>query len=85
MDTLILFTSYYFAAKAEKALQVGQVEVQLIPTPPALSSSCGLCLLLARQDLPRAAKLLVANRISHSGLYTYEGSNGVCSRIKLDV
>ncbi|MBS4913324.1 MAG: DUF3343 domain-containing protein [Veillonella sp.] len=46
MDILILFTDYYFATKAEEALQTAGIKVNLIPTPLVLKNTCGLCILI---------------------------------------
>ncbi len=83
MDRLILFTSYYFATKSETYLKENGVNIQMIATPPQLSDACGLCLLLAKEDLPRVLELFKEGHISHSGIFTYGGKQGVCEKIKV--
>lgn len=82
MNRLILFTSFYFATKAEKVLQP-LFAVKLIPTPPQLDACCGLCLLCEAEALTQILETLRAQKISYFGIYTYEGVHAPCERVRL--
>lgn len=85
MDRIALFTSFYFATEAEKAMRKAEISVRLISTPPALESACGLCLLFHSADLETFLEELRSHNISHSGIYTYNGPRGNCQKIQLDM
>ncbi|WP_288302032.1 DUF3343 domain-containing protein [Veillonella magna] len=84
MDTLIMFTSYYFATKAETLFKEKGLVMKLIPTPPQLHHACGLCILLKRVDLGMALGYMRDNGISHSGVYSYGGSAKDCVKLSAD-
>lgn len=81
INRLILFTSYYFATKAEKYLKENGVTIKLIATPPQLNDCCGLCILLAEEDIERAKELMVKGKISHSGIFTYSNTKEGCHKL----
>lgn len=89
MDILILFTDYYFATKADALLAKEGIKHQLIPTPTALDNTCGLCILLPKEQLHSSllevlTKLQQAH-ISHSGIYAYDKSRQVCERLTISL
>lgn len=81
LNRLILFTSYHFAAKAEKYLLAHDMKIKLMATPPQLTRFCGLCISLSEEDLERAKKLLVEDKITYTSIYTYEGIHKSCEKI----
>lgn len=81
MDRIVLFTSYYFAVKAEKVLQEARVPFRLIATPPVLEEACGLCILFHHQHMEQVVDVLVLNKISHSGMYVYRGAKEPVQKI----
>lgn len=83
MESLIVFTNYYFAYKAEKLLLAEGIKLQLIPTPEALHNMCGLCILCAQADLARILDVLHEAHISHSGLYTYDRAAKKCTKLHI--
>ena len=82
MDRIILFTSYYFATKAEKVLAEAAIPSRLIATPPALDEACGLCVLFKQKDLEKVLDALFRGKVSHSGIYEYQGPKAPVKKIK---
>ena len=90
MELLILFTDYYFATKAEQVLQAEGIKLRLIPTPPILNNTCGLCILVKPYDgdedvrmeiKKQILQLLKGANISHSGFYRYNRSTQECEKL----
>ncbi len=85
MDRIILFTSYYFAKKAEEVMKESHIEGQLIATPPALHNACGLCIILVASSLYPFLSLLREKGISHSGAYTYSSPFEPSHKVEIDI
>lgn len=90
MELLILFTDYYFATKAEQVLQAKGIKLKLIPTPPILNNTCGLCILIKPGDGAEEIRMELKNQIlsilkgasiSHSGLYSYNRKTHECEKV----
>lgn len=71
-NILILFSSYYFADKADKALAIHGVIHQLMPVPPELSSACGLTIGVAESYMKDVLTIFEEHKISPSHMYYYE-------------
>ena len=69
---LVLFSSYYFADKADKALAIHGVIHQLMPVPPELSSACGLAIGVAESYMEDVLRIFEEHKISPSHMYYYE-------------
>ena len=54
----ILVPSTSHALRAEKMLYRAGIDCKLIPVPRSLSSDCGVCVRIARQDMEAAQKAL---------------------------
>ena len=85
MNRIALFTSFYFATSAEKAMRKAAIPTRLISTPPALKHACGLCLLFGSEHLADFLAALRENNISHSGIYTYDGPTGKSEKIQIEM
>ena len=72
MDIIILFTSYYFATKADTMLTKELVPHNLMATPPELSDVCGLCIRVHPNVVEMVLSLLKVHKMSHSGIFYYE-------------
>lgn len=72
MDRVILFTSYYFADKADSVLREAGLAHQLIATPPEIHEACGLAVRCESAILHDVLSCLQAHNISRSGVYTYK-------------
>lgn len=83
-NSVILFTSYYFATKAERELKALGEQVCIAATPEALHHACGLCLLSYRKDMARLIEEMKALQISWTGLYEFEEFKGPYHRIEED-
>ena len=69
---LVLFSSYYFADKADKALAIHGVIHQLMPVPPELSSACGLAIGAAESYMEDVLRIFEEHKITPSHMYYYE-------------
>ena len=75
-NRIILFTSYYFATKAENALMEAKQAIVLVATPESLHYACGLCILCHKDRLAKVLRLLIDRKITWSGIYRYENFSG---------
>ena len=69
---LILFSSYYFADKADKILGHYKVPHQLMPVPPELSSACGLSIGINEECIEEVLRIFEVEKITPSHMYYYE-------------
>ncbi len=69
---LILFSSYYFADKADIILGQYKVPHQLMPVPPELSSACGLAIGVAALYMEDVLNIFEEHKITPSHMYYYE-------------
>ena len=69
---LILFSSYYFADKADKMLGQYKVPHQLMPVPPELSSACGLSIGVQEEYIEEVLRIFEVEKITPSHMYDYE-------------
>lgn len=72
MQYIILFTSYYFADKADRLLGQLGLDHQLIATPPEIHETCGLAIRCQEAIVEDILLELQRHNISRSGIYTYE-------------
>ena len=56
--TVFLFPGTSHVMRAETLLEKAGLDVRLIPVPRHLSSDCGLCLRVAREDRPAAEAVI---------------------------
>ena len=71
MELVILFTSYYFADKADKVLTAQGVQFKLSPVPKEISESCGMAIRIAPELIDSVKALLKENHISPSHIHWY--------------
>lgn len=64
---LVYATSH--ALKGERALQAAGIGSKLIPVPRHLSSDCGVCLRIAREDRAAALATLAADGVEVAGCH----------------
>ena len=69
---LILFSSYYFADKADKMLGQYKVPHQLMPVPPELSSACGLSIGVPKEYIEEVLRIFEVEKITPSHMYYYK-------------
>ena len=69
---LILFSSYYFADKADAMMGQYKVPHQLMPVPPELSSACGLAIGVAELYMEDVLTIFEKHKITPSHMYYYE-------------
>ena len=69
---LILFSSYYFADKADKMLGQYKVPHQLMPVPQELSSACGLSIGVQEKHIEEVLCIFQVEKITPSHMYYYE-------------
>ena len=66
--SVVLFQSATRALQAEKRLRGKGIAAKLIPVPQQLSSSCGVCLRIPREDESEIQKALEEERIEFQGI-----------------
>ncbi len=69
MYTVLLVPSTSHAIRAEKALKAAGLECKLIPVPRHLSSDCGVCVRIRRQDREEALHALEAAGVALEGVH----------------
>lgn len=69
---LVLFSSYYFADKADKMLGQYKVPHQLMPVPPELSSACGISIGVQKEYIEEVLRIFEVEKITPSHMYYYE-------------
>ena len=69
---LVIFSSYYFADKADTILGQYKVPHQLMPVPPELSSACGLAIGVAESYMEDVLRIFEEHKITPSHMYYYE-------------
>lgn len=69
MMTLYTFLSVHHLIRAEKVLKDDNITCDVIPTPRAISTSCGLCMVVATADTAKAEAIFRQADIVVQGLY----------------
>ncbi len=69
MYAVILVYSTAHALKAEKVLQRAGIACRPIPVPRHLSSDCGICLRIHREDAAAALKALEEAKVEIEGVH----------------
>jgi hypothetical protein len=64
-QTVILFPTSAHVMRAEKLLKDAGYFCRLIPVPRHLSSDCGICLVVLRQDSACASALLNSKQVDY--------------------
>jgi hypothetical protein len=67
--TVILVQSSSHAMRIEHMLNQKGVASKLIPVPRHLSSDCGLCVQIEKQDVPVAQEVVKASRLDIQGFF----------------
>ncbi|MBN1955268.1 MAG: DUF3343 domain-containing protein [Anaerolineae bacterium] len=67
--TVILLYATSHAIRAEKLLKQASIPPKMIPVPRHLSSSCGVCIRIARADREAAQQVLQQAGMEIEGLY----------------
>lgn len=77
---LITFPSVHFAIRAEKFLKESEIPSRMIPTPRAVSASCGLCLLLEMEEKDRLLSFDMKT-LERSAIYVYDEEERIATRL----
>lgn len=70
--SVILFPSSSYALRAEKILHKSGIECKMMPVPRHLSSDCGICIRVSRDDRIRTGMVLEYNQLLVVGAYDLE-------------
>ena len=70
---VITFPSTHYALKAEKVLKGAGLEIEVIPVPRELSSSCGLAIPILEEEEDKALDILRENRVETEGVHLWMG------------
>ena len=68
-NTLVTFVSTHHALKAEKLAARAGFDFDIIPTPRAITASCGLSLELKEDDLNSAVLIFADNQVKSEAVY----------------
>lgn len=63
LNKIALFTSARCVIKADKACQKIKIKAKVLAVPEALSSECGMCLLIAEDQQEAFLKLMIDERL----------------------
>lgn len=63
------FISTSQALKAERVLKQASIDFLMMPTPREISTSCGLAVKVASEDLKKSSEVLRQNRVQVDGAY----------------
>lgn len=69
MTVLFTFVSVHHALKAEKLLQAKGIELDIIPTPRSISTSCGMSIVLATDMAALAEEHMMTAGVQIAGKY----------------
>lgn len=69
MMTLYTFLSVHHMMRAEKMLKDHCIACDVIPTPRAISTSCGLCIVMSAAYADQAEEIFRKTEISVTGIY----------------
>lgn len=69
MMTLYAFVSVHHLMRAEKLLKARFLSCDVIPTPRAISTSCGLCIVIDAEDARQAEAVFLEGGIAVDRIY----------------
>lgn len=72
----ITFVSTSHALKAERVLKNASAEFLMMPTPREISTSCGLAIKVASDELHSNLEILKQNQVRVDGAYQIKTVNG---------
>lgn len=72
---VVTFKSTHHAIKGEKILIDNSIEHKTIPTPRAITRSCGLSVKFNLEDAEKIRELFAQEEVSIEGIYKKNGSN----------
>lgn len=72
---MFLMGSTSRALRAEKLLHMAGVPNKLIPVPRHIASDCGVCLRVAKEDVPRARRVLEDAKLEIEGVHDLGGGS----------
>ena len=68
-QAVILMHSTSYAIRAEKVLHIAGIPSKLIPVPRHLSSDCGVCVRIERENQEAALQALESARVETEGIH----------------
>lgn len=74
---VVTFESTHHAIKGEKILKENEIEHRMIPTPRAITRSCGLSAKFDLKDMEEIKELFSQGEIALTGIYRYISSSNV--------
>ena len=73
-DRVVTFVSVHQAMRAEKALQIAGLEFLVVPTPRAISISCGQCMFFLVRDESTVVQILKNNKIIYNKIFVRDST-----------
>lgn len=74
---VVTFQSTHHAIRGEKLLKDNNIEHRMIPTPRAITRSCGLSAKFNLDDLESLKSLFTEGEIAMTGIYDFKNSKEV--------
>lgn len=74
-NLIFTFYSTHLALEFENVLKANKIDVNIIPVPRQISSSCGLSGKIKLQDLDRVQELSTKNKIEYEDIYQVKGQD----------
>ena len=71
---VISFESTNYAMMADKCFDEMNFYKMVVPTPRAISNSCGISLKIKEEDIQKANELIIAKNIKIKGIYKIENN-----------
>ena len=62
-ENLFLFPNVHIVMKADRICRKQGIKVRVIPVPENISSECGMCLLVATEDVKKCRELFNAEKL----------------------
>lgn len=69
LDVLVSFDSTQQALRAELLLEYGGVDIDIQPTPKAITAGCAMSIAFPADDLAKARQILQAEQVETEGFY----------------
>lgn len=71
---VISFDTTSYAMKADKFFESTTVRKMVVPTPRAISQSCGISIRIEKKELETVKKLIQSNDLKIKGIYEVENN-----------
>lgn len=74
-ELLIAFDSTQQALRAEMLLEYAEIEIDIFPTPKAITAGCAMSIQFFRRDLMTVERVIEEESVEIRGIYAREGAD----------